>query len=289
MDKENSGILIVDKEAGMTSRDVVNVVSKKLKTKKIGHTGTLDPMATGVLVITIGKCTKMTEILTSSYKEYVASFRLGFETDTLDMTGEITEKSSKKVDEAEVRSTVRGFIGKYEQEVPKYSAVKKEGKKLYEYARAGVEVELPKREVDIREIELLDYSDEKITFRCVVSKGTYVRSLIRDIGHALGTFATMSALRRTKQGSFTIEDAYSLDEIRDGKFKIISPFDYLEGVSEVDVEKDGDLYKKVINGRKVFSEKKADFIKFVKNGQLLVLYKWDEDCYRMYIKFVDNP
>ena len=151
-----NGIIVVNKEKGYTSRDVVNIVGKHLGTKKIGHTGTLDPIAEGVLVLVIGKYTKLTDYLTSEYKEYIAEFVLGYETDTLDNTGKIINTCEKKVSKEEIEKVVNSFCGKYNQEVPKYSAVKINGKKLYEYARENIEVKLPKREVEISNIELID-------------------------------------------------------------------------------------------------------------------------------------
>ena len=199
-----NGIIIVNKEKDYTSRDIVNIISKVLGTKKVGHTGTLDPLATGVLVVTIGKCTKLTDYLTSSYKEYIAEFELGYLTDTLDNTGNILKKSEHKVSKEEIIKVTNSFKKKYNQQVPLYSAVKINGKKLYEYARNNIDIALPSRIVDIKEIEVLNIEEQKITIKCLVSKGTYIRSLIRDIGNELNTYATMTSLIRTKQGIFDI-------------------------------------------------------------------------------------
>ena len=151
-----NGIIIVNKEKDYTSRDVVNIISKTLGTKKVGHTGTLDPLATGVLVVTIGKCTKLTDYLTSTYKEYIADFELGYLTDTLDNTGVILKTSNIKPSKEEIIKTINNFKKEYNQQVPIYSAVKINGKKLYDYARNNIEVELPSRLVDIKEIEILN-------------------------------------------------------------------------------------------------------------------------------------
>ena len=150
------GILIIDKPKDYTSRDVVNIVSKKLNTKKVGHTGTLDPLATGVLVICVGKATKLVDYLTSTYKEYEAELILGIKTDTADITGNILKEEDSIKKKEEILETLNNMIGKYNQTVPIYSAVKINGKKLYEYAREGKEIELPKREVEIKTLELLD-------------------------------------------------------------------------------------------------------------------------------------
>ena len=267
-----NGILIIDKPKYYTSRDLVNIVSKKLKTKKVGHTGTLDPIATGVLVICIGKALKLTELLTSTYKEYVATLRLGVETDTLDITGQVLyEKEVSKLEKNVIINTLNKFKGRISQEVPKYSAVKVKGKKLYEYARAGIEVELPIRDVEIKEMELLDFNDNEVTFRCLVSKGTYIRSLIRDIGYSLDNYATMIELRRTKQGEFLIDDAYTLEDIENDKYQILNPVDLIN-LSKIVA--DDKLLFKVSNGQvldKFFDEDKAMIID--KDNNLIAIYE----------------
>ena len=217
-----NGVLIINKEKGMTSRDVVNVLTKIFNTKKIGHTGTLDPIDEGVLVICLGKCTKLCELLTSKYKEYIATIKLGIATDTLDITGNILKEAKYEVTEKQIKEVLNSFLGKSIQEVPIYSAVKVKGKKLYEYARAKEEVTLPKREIEIKSIELLSFKDNEITFKTTVSKGTYIRSLINDICLKLNTVGTMSSLIRTKQGEFTIEDSYTLDDIKNNNYQILS-------------------------------------------------------------------
>lgn len=208
-----NGILIVDKPKGPTSCDVVNEVSKILGTKKVGHTGTLDPIATGVLVLTIGKGTKLTELLQATTKEYIATALFGIETDTLDTEGKILKKDSVKITESQIKQALQEMQGTYEQEVPSYSAIKVKGKKLYEMARKNERVELPKRNVTIYETEFKSFQEGKVIFRIVVSKGTYIRSFIRDLAHRLNTVAIMSDLRRTKQGNFSITEAIPLDQI----------------------------------------------------------------------------
>ena len=164
-----NGILIVNKPAGVTSRDVVNKLTKIFKTKKIGHTGTLDPLATGVLVVCIGNTTKLCELLTSEYKEYVATIKLGLKTDTLDITGNVLETKAFNINRQDIEKVFQTFLGPSIQTTPLYSAVKVNGKKLYEYARAGLEVSLPKRQIDIQSIELLKFADDEITFKTKVS------------------------------------------------------------------------------------------------------------------------
>ena len=209
-----NNIIVINKEKGYTSRDIVNIAQKVYKTKKVGHTGTLDPIAEGVLIICMNKALKVAEFITSDIKEYIATLTLGFETDTLDITGKTIYTSSKKVNKEEIQKVLNDFIGKYNQEVPKYSAVKVNGKKLYEYARNNIDVKLPKKEVTIYNIELIsDITDNKFKIKCLVSKGTYIRSLIRDIGRKLETYATMDSLIRTKQGEIDISMTSSIKEL----------------------------------------------------------------------------
>ena len=242
-----NGVLVVNKEKDYTSRDIVNIISKTLKTKKVGHTGTLDPLATGVLVVTVGEATKISELLTSSFKEYIADIELGIETDTLDITGNILKEETVFKTKEEIENILSSMIGSYDQEVPIYSAVKINGKKLYEYAREKEEVELPKRKVEIKEIELLDYrqKEDKVFFkmRCLVSKGTYIRSLIRDIAMKLNTIGVMTDLIRTKQGKFNIEDAYTLEQIKQGKFHLIK----IEDALDIDIVEVDDYLNKILS------------------------------------------
>ena len=209
----NNGLLVVNKPKGMTSRDVVNKVCRKFNTKSVGHIGTLDPLAEGVLVCLIGKYTKLANILTNHDKEYIASFKLGILTDTLDITGNVLKEGKKEFSKDEITSALNHFKGKYSQEVPIFSAVKFNGKKLYEYARNNIDVKLPSKIVNIYDIELIDINDDIITIKCKVSKGTYIRSLIRDIGAFLDTYATMTSLVRTTLGNFNIDEAYTLEDI----------------------------------------------------------------------------
>ena len=199
-----NGIVVINKEKDCTSRDVVNQVCKIFNTKKVGHTGTLDPIATGVLVIGINDGTKVIELLTAVEKEYIAEVVVGIKTDTLDVTGNIIKKEKQTVEKEKIKEVLNSFLGKYNQEVPIYSAVRIDGKRLYEYARNNEKINLPQREVEIKNIELLDINNEgtAFSFKVTVSKGTYIRSLIRDIGNRLGVFCTMKNLTRTKQGIF---------------------------------------------------------------------------------------
>lgn len=273
-----NGILIIDKPKDITSRDVVNSVVKKLHTKKVGHTGTLDPIATGVLVICVGNATKLVSDLTCNDKEYIASVCLGINTDTLDNTGNIlVEENSIKTKE-EIVNILDSIKGKYLQEVPSYSAVKINGKKLYEYARENIEVKLPKREVEIKSIELIsdiEYTNNKtlFKFKCSVSKGTYIRSLIRDIASRLNTVGIMTDLRRVRQGKFKIDNAISLDDVCENR--LIDIVDILDCKK---VELDTNIEKQVLNGAIIDSIYNCDEVLFIKNSQAIALYrKYDKD------------
>ena len=278
-----NGVLVVNKEKDMTSRDVVNIISKEFNTRKVGHSGTLDPIATGVLVVAIGKYTKLIDILTSSYKEYVATLKLGILTDTYDITGNVIDQKEYEVNEKLIKDTLNSFLGKSIQEVPKYSAIKINGKKLYEYARSNIEVELPKREIDIKEIELLNYNDDLITFRCVVSKGTYIRSLINDIGVKLNTYATMTELKRTKQGDYFIEDSYTLDDIKNNKYKLLTYEDIFKTYEKYELN--DEEYFKVKNGQKMQINFNNNEVVYIYNNEYIALYKKDGNEARIKIMF----
>ncbi len=208
-----NGIINVYKERGFTSHDVVAKLRGIVKQKKIGHTGTLDPDATGVLPVCLGNATKLCDMLTDKSKEYVTTMRFGFCTDTQDISGEVLETKKVSVTEEEVKEAVLSFVGKYDQIPPMYSALKVNGKKLYELAREGIEIERKARSIEIFEIEILDIALPDITMRVHCSKGTYIRTLCHDIGLKLGCFGTMVALERTKVAAFLKENAYTLSEI----------------------------------------------------------------------------
>ena len=276
------GILVVNKEKDFTSRDMVNKVGKILGIKKIGHTGTLDPMATGVLVMCLGKCTGLVDIITSDYKEYIAGVRLGILTDTLDTTGNVIDRCNVNYSYDEIINALSSMICEYYQEVPKYSAVKINGKKLYEYAREGIDVDLPKRLVNIKSIELIsdiNCHDGFIDFniKCLVSKGTYIRSLIRDIASKLGCYGFMSSLVRTKQGEFSIDDAYTISDIESGNYKLIDLGTYFKSTYKVKV--DDSLKKDILNGKILDNIFCHEEVLFVDNNDLvLALYHvYDKD------------
>lgn len=210
-----NGILNIYKEPGFTSHDVVAKLRGIIKQKKIGHTGTLDPQATGVLPVCLGKATKLCDMLTDTKKEYRASFRLGIKTDTEDIWGTVTEESEADVSEKQVEDTVFSFVGDYEQVPPMYSALKVGGKKLYELAREGKVIERKTRPVTIFEINDLRIDLPDIHMTVVCSKGTYIRSLGRDIGEKLGCGACMTALERTAASGFYKSGSHTLEEIEE--------------------------------------------------------------------------
>lgn len=271
-----NGIIVINKPKDYTSRDIVNIVSKKLNTKKVGHTGTLDPLATGVLVLPIGRALKVSELLTSNTKEYVAEVILGYETDMLDITGTEIKRNIPSVTKEELLKVLKSYIGKYNQEVPLYSAVKVGGRKLYEYARSGTPVTPPSKEVEVYSLELI--SDLKninntveFTIRCSVSKGTYIRSLIRDIAYSLNTYGTMKNLIRTRQGIFTLEDAYTLKDIEENNYKLLSIKECLPNIKTTVLEEP--LLTKVKNGmvlNKFFEENMSLLID--KDGKEIAIY-----------------
>ena len=270
------GIIIVNKPKGITSRDVVNEISKKFRTKKVGHTGTLDPIATGVMVVCLNAATKLVDKLTSYDKEYIATCILGIETDTLDNTGKILNTMQTHITKNQIETTLNKFIGSYEQEVPKYSAIKINGKKLYEYARENIEVKLPKRNVIINNINLVSgprYMDNKteFTFKCSVSKGTYIRSLIRDIASDLNTYGIMTDLIRTRQGNFDIDDAINLDQIKENNLIKIKDVLTCQHVQITD-----DIRKKVLNGANIMNDYNSEEVLFMDNNQAVALYIKDD-------------
>ena len=208
-----NGILVIDKSAGWTSQDVAAKLRGVFHERRVGHGGTLDPMATGVLPIFIGRATRAAEFLESAEKEYVAGLRLGVVTDTQDTSGNILETHPVAVTREEVQAALRQFLGPIEQIPPMYSAIKINGQKLYELARRGQEVERKPRSITIHELELLEGANADYLLRVRCSKGTYVRTLCHDLGRALGCGGCMSSLRRTRAGSFTLSQAVTMQQV----------------------------------------------------------------------------
>ena len=263
-----NGVIVVNKPKGITSRDVVNKLVKVFGTKSIGHIGALDPMATGVLVCLIGKYTKLGSIMVNHDKEYIATFKLNVLSDTLDSEGKVLDTADKKISLEDMQGAIEHFNGlTYMQEVPIYSAVKVNGKKLYDYARSNEDVILPKKEVTIYKLELVSFEDE-VKIKCKVSKGTYIRALIRDICAYLGTYGVMTDLVRTKLGDYDISDAYSLDEISDGTYKLYS----LEDIFDLDVRYiNDDNHKQIYNGN-IVKDKNSNYILYKEGDKAVAFY-----------------
>ena len=280
------GIINVRKEKGFTSFDVVAKLRGILKMKKIGHTGTLDPDAEGVLPVCIGKATRVCDLLTDKDKVYEAVMLLGKETDTQDMTGTILKESEVNLSIEEVKQCIESFVGEYAQIPPMYSALKVNGKKLYELAREGKTVERKPRPVHFYEIEILDISFPLVRFRVTCSKGTYIRTLCHDIGEKLGCGAAMESLLRTKVGRFTLDDAITLAQTEEAvkkgtiESKILGIEEILAEYPRVCCTKEGD--RLLANGNPlvqalVDAQEKKGWIRMCSSeGSFAGVYQWDE-------------
>ncbi|QNE65565.1 tRNA pseudouridine(55) synthase TruB [Fusobacterium hwasookii] len=225
------GIIVINKPKGITSFDVIRKLKKILKTKKIGHTGTLDPLATGVMLMCVGKATKLASDLEAKDKVYIADFDIGYATDTYDIEGKKIAENIIEISKENLEQSIKKFIGNIKQVPPMYSAIKIDGNKLYHLARKGIEVERPERDVTIEYINLLDFKDNKAKIETKVSKGCYIRSLIYDIGQDLGTYATMTALQRKQVGDYSLEDSYSLEQIEE--MVLNNDFKFLKTIEEI--------------------------------------------------------
>lgn len=261
----NDGFLLLNKPRGITSRDLVNEVGKKLGTKKVGHLGTLDPMAEGLMIIAVGKALRVSYLLEGLDKEYTASAEFGFETDTLDAEGQVLRKEEYFITKDKLEQVLSSFNKTYLQEVPIYSAKKVKGKKLYEYARKGIKVDLPTTKVTISNLKLLEFSDKEFTFSVKVTSGTYIRSLIRDIGKNLGIPMTMTSLIRTSQGPFKLKDATALDDLKFIDMKISA-----SGKNKVFGE---DLINDIKHGKVLKDLYGKDPVFVDKNGNILAIYE----------------
>jgi len=243
------GIIVVNKPKGITSFDVIRKLKKILKTKKIGHTGTLDPLATGIMLMCVGKATKLASDLEAKDKVYIADFDIGYATDTYDIEGKKIAENIIEVSKENLEQSIKKFIGNIKQVPPMYSAIKIDGNKLYHLARKGIEVERPERDITIEYINLLDFKDNKAKIETKVSKGCYIRSLIYDIGQDLGTYATMTALQRKQVGDYSLENSYSLEQIEE--MVLNNDFKFLKTIEEIfsydkyslQTEKELTLYK----------------------------------------------
>ena len=284
------GIIVVNKPKGITSFDVIRKLKKILKTKKIGHTGTLDPLATGVMLMCVGKATKLASDLEAKDKVYIADFDIGYATDTYDIEGKKIAENIIEVSKENLEQSIKKFIGNIKQVPPMYSAIKIDGNKLYHLARKGIEVERPERDITIEYINLLDFKDNKAKIETKVSKGCYIRSLIYDIGQDLGTYATMTALQRKQVGDYSLENSYSLEQIEE--MVLNNDFKFLKTIEEIfsydkyslQTEKELTLYK---NGNTVKIKENLENKKYriyfqdefiglanVENNNLLKGYKY---------------
>ena len=277
-----SGIINVYKEGGYTSFDVVAVLRKTLGIRKIGHTGTLDPMAEGVLPICVGKATRVVDLLTDKSKTYEAVMLLGKETDTEDITGEVLSECDERVlsgiTEERVKDVLLSFCPEYDQLPPMYSAIKKDGKKLYELAREGKTVEREKRHVLIHEIRDIKKEGNEVSFTVFCGKGTYIRSLCRDAGNLLGCKACLKSLKRTTVGDFSVDDALRLSKIKDSVSK--EDFSFIRPIDSVFLKYERFDFatedrKIVLNGGKIPSEKKGFFRCYLDTGEFMGIYKGD--------------
>ncbi len=265
-------IIVIDKKKGYTSRDIVNILTKKLNTKKIGHFGTLDPLATGILVMGIGRYTKLCNNEIFNNKTYLVEVKIGIQTDTFDITGKIIKQAPlKDFDINKFKEVLYSYKKTYLQEVPIYSAVKINGKKLLSYAKENIQPTLPKKEVTIYNINFISYKNDLITFEIDVSKGTYIRSLVNDISKDLNYPLTVNNLRRTKQGCFTLKDVSDYEHDNYNFKDIID-------ITKVTVKQlTKDKEKEILNGVKQKQEKEdEDLILWKKNDQNIFLYKKDK-------------
>ena len=269
-----NGIIVINKDKNVTSRDVVNDICHIFNTKKVGHTGTLDPLATGVLVIAIGDALKLVDHITSLDKEYIAKVKLGVKTDTLDITGTVLEEREINITNEDIDKVLSSFPHDYDMEVPLYSAVKVNGKKLYEYARNNIPVDLPHHKVKIYSLErITPIEDNSFYIKCHVSKGTYIRSLINDICKNLGTIGVMEELNRTKQGKYLIEDSYTIEDIKNNNYKIISVLDSID-IPKVEID-NKELLKRVLNGNKLEDIYNYNEYIFTYHQDAIAIYKKD--------------
>ncbi len=283
------GVVNIYKEKGFTSHDVVNIIRKTLNKVKTGHTGTLDPDACGVLPVCIGKATKISDYIASDVKEYKAELILGVSTTTQDITGDVIKKSIVIADRKKIESVILSFLGEYHQTPPMYSAIKINGKKLYELAREGKDIERKKRLINIYNIVINDFTDNnKVVFTVLCSKGTYIRALCNDIGEKLGCGGCMGALLRTKSGQFNLEDSIKIEEFKkivkeDRIDEILIPVDkvlshYLKAI----VYESGNKY--LYNGNKIsinFINKKtfdenAKVLLYDAYGKIIGVYQFSE-------------
>jgi tRNA pseudouridine55 synthase len=275
-----SGVLVVDKPIGLTSHDVVQIVRRGTKIRRAGHTGTLDPRASGVLVVLLGPAVRLSEYVSASDKRYQAVIRLGASTDTYDSEGSVTRTSPVEITEEEFESKLEEFVGEIEQVPPPYSAIKVKGKKAYEMAREGEDFELQARKITVYSLELLEWAPPEAVIDVYCSSGTYVRSLAHDLGEKLGCGAHLIGLRRTKSGRFTLRDAVPLRRLREA-FEEGSWYQYLIPAAEAlsdwpSVELTQDEVEAVRHGHRIEAESSSkDQVRGIsEQGELVALLEY---------------
>ncbi len=272
---EINGVLLVDKPKGITSQTLLTKIKKQLHIKKIGHAGTLDPLATGLMVVLLGSATKLSDYLLNNEKQYQCEILIGKSSDTEDITGNIiSTKEVKKINDVE--SVLNSLIGNLNQVPPMYSSIHHNGVKLYELARQGIEVERESRLIEVKNIKLTSdvvYKEQCAFFSYLttVSKGTYIRTLCTEIGKRLGYPALMNELRRVKSGKFSIEDANTLDDIENNNYHIISNYDAMKDKKIIEV--DEKTYHDIMNGKMIFLNSREQIIFLGYHHNLVAVYE----------------
>lgn len=243
---KTKGIIPINKPSGWTSFDVVNKLKYQLKPLKVGHLGTLDPMATGVLLVTVGKATKLFDLMQEKRKTYVAEFEFGYETNTLDVTGEKTGETNNIPTLEEIEGVIKDFVGEIDQIPPKFSAKSINGKRAYDLARNNVEFELKAKRVKIYGIEILSFKNRKLTLKIECGSGTYIRSIGRDVGYKLNSLATMTKLERSQIGKFNVKNCIKIEEFNAEKIVPVS-----EILEYPEILLDDENKRKILNGLKI--------------------------------------
>lgn len=283
-----NGVLIINKPKGYTSHDIVNILRKELNTKKIGHTGTLDPNATGVLPVLVGQATKISKYLIEHDKTYIAELKLGEKSSTGDIEGEIVEKKNvPELTTEQIKTILNSFIGKQLQTPPIYSSIKINGKKAYEYARNGETVDIPPREIEIMSIFLKKFEKDIITFEVECSKGTYIRVLCEDIAEKLGTVGLMSNLTRTKVDQFDIEKSFTLEQVKNKEeISLISIEEVFKAKNIINLDdRKTELF---FNGVQLTINKQDDIYRVYNRNQFLGLGSVKNNLLKRDVIIIDN-
>jgi len=274
------GVLLINKEEGLSSFDIVRKLKKILNTKKVGHCGTLDPLAKGLLVVTVGKALKISRFLESDEKEYIATIKLGEKTSTLDREGEIIEKKEiKNFNETDIKNVFTSLIGIQKQKPPIYSAISVNGKRLYEYARENIDVEIKEREIEIKKLELLEYNENIIKYKVICSKGTYIRVLCETIAEKLDNIGYMIDLVRTRIGKLYLSEASTLNEIENSNYKLIDIESALTNFVVLTL-KDRDLYK-ASNGNVLDFYIEGNVLVINEEKEVIAIYEGDKENNRL--------